>query len=254
MLVVVPQAAAASRGSGQSEALLEATSTVDRGRRRLGHRARRAAAEDPGARRRWSCRPRALADAIADEWHECGETIDPRAMPLTGLANAAIDRVAPDPRQLRRRPRALCRGRPRSAIAPKVRATLVARAGGRLGCAAGLGAAALRRRFRRHAPASSTSPQPPATVAAAGPCGGGARSVPARGPVAAGDDRRVAGRRAGGARGRDRPPKRRGRRSASTSAGRSSNGAPTPRRVAALDSAPRATSCAAARFLELLGG
>lgn len=38
-----------------------------------------------------------LAVAIADEWREVGETIDPRRMPLTGLANAAIDRVAPDP-------------------------------------------------------------------------------------------------------------------------------------------------------------
>ena len=40
----------------------------------------------------------ALAEAIADEWRSVGETIDPRAMPLTGLANAAIDRVAPEPR------------------------------------------------------------------------------------------------------------------------------------------------------------
>ena len=39
----------------------------------------------------------ALADAVADEWRNVGETIDPRAMPLTGLANAAIDRIAPDP-------------------------------------------------------------------------------------------------------------------------------------------------------------
>lgn len=38
-----------------------------------------------------------LAEAIADEWNAQGETIDPRSMPLTGLANAAIDRVAPDP-------------------------------------------------------------------------------------------------------------------------------------------------------------
>ena len=38
-----------------------------------------------------------LAKAIAEEWNRAGETIDPRAMPLTGLANAAIDRVAPDP-------------------------------------------------------------------------------------------------------------------------------------------------------------
>jgi chaperone required for assembly of F1-ATPase len=38
-----------------------------------------------------------LAEAIAEEWNAQGETIDPRSMPLTGLANAAIDRVAPDP-------------------------------------------------------------------------------------------------------------------------------------------------------------
>lgn len=37
-----------------------------------------------------------LALAIADEWNAQGARIDPRAMPLTGLANAAIDRVAPD--------------------------------------------------------------------------------------------------------------------------------------------------------------
>ena len=40
---------------------------------------------------------RALADAIAAEWKGAGETVDPRSMPLTGFANAAIDRVAPDP-------------------------------------------------------------------------------------------------------------------------------------------------------------
>lgn len=38
----------------------------------------------------------ALAEAAAAEWTASGETIDPRAMPLTGLANAAVDRVAPD--------------------------------------------------------------------------------------------------------------------------------------------------------------
>ena len=37
-----------------------------------------------------------LAEAIAAEWNECGDDVDPRAMPLTGLANAAIDRIAPD--------------------------------------------------------------------------------------------------------------------------------------------------------------
>lgn len=39
----------------------------------------------------------ALAEAIADEWNAQGDKIDPRTMPLTGLANAAIDRVSPDP-------------------------------------------------------------------------------------------------------------------------------------------------------------
>jgi chaperone required for assembly of F1-ATPase len=38
-----------------------------------------------------------LAEAIADEWNAQRETIDPRFMPLTGLANAAIDRIAPAP-------------------------------------------------------------------------------------------------------------------------------------------------------------
>ena len=38
-----------------------------------------------------------LAEAIADEWNAQGDTIDPRAMPLTGLANAAIDRIGPAP-------------------------------------------------------------------------------------------------------------------------------------------------------------
>ena len=39
----------------------------------------------------------ALAEAVADEWRGVGETVDPRAMPLTGLANAAIDRIGMDP-------------------------------------------------------------------------------------------------------------------------------------------------------------
>jgi len=38
----------------------------------------------------------ALADAIAAEWDAQGDEIDPRSMRFTGLANAAIDRVAPD--------------------------------------------------------------------------------------------------------------------------------------------------------------
>jgi chaperone required for assembly of F1-ATPase len=39
----------------------------------------------------------ALAEAVAEEWRAVEGEIDPRAMPLTGLANAAIDRIAPDP-------------------------------------------------------------------------------------------------------------------------------------------------------------
>jgi len=39
----------------------------------------------------------ALAEAIADEWRNVTDEIDPRAMPLTGLANAAVERVARDP-------------------------------------------------------------------------------------------------------------------------------------------------------------
>ncbi len=38
----------------------------------------------------------ALAQAVADEWRAVGEKIDPRAMPLTGFSNAAIDKVALD--------------------------------------------------------------------------------------------------------------------------------------------------------------
>ena len=38
----------------------------------------------------------ALGRVIAGEWACAAERVDPRAMPLTGLANAAIDRVTPD--------------------------------------------------------------------------------------------------------------------------------------------------------------
>ena len=80
----------------------------------------------PRPRCRWSCRPPALAEAVAAEWRAVGETIDPRAMPLTGLANAAIDRIAPDPAAfaagLAAMARATC-----SATAPKRPLELVAR-------------------------------------------------------------------------------------------------------------------------------
>ena len=39
----------------------------------------------------------ALANAIADEWRAVASQVDPRSMPLTGLANVAIERITPDP-------------------------------------------------------------------------------------------------------------------------------------------------------------
>lgn len=39
----------------------------------------------------------ALAEAIADEWRNVADEIDPRTMQLTGLANAAVERVTRDP-------------------------------------------------------------------------------------------------------------------------------------------------------------
>ena len=39
---------------------------------------------------------RALAEAVAAEWNGVEGELDPRSMPLTGLANAAIDRVEAD--------------------------------------------------------------------------------------------------------------------------------------------------------------
>ena len=39
---------------------------------------------------------RGLADAIVEEWRQAPDDVNPRAMPLTGLANAAVDRIASD--------------------------------------------------------------------------------------------------------------------------------------------------------------
>ena len=39
----------------------------------------------------------ALTEAVVAEWQAVTGEIDPRAMPMTGLSNAAIDRIAPDP-------------------------------------------------------------------------------------------------------------------------------------------------------------
>ncbi|CAN5241781.1 ATP12 family chaperone protein [soil metagenome] len=40
----------------------------------------------------------ALAEAVADEWRAVATEIKPHEMPLTGLSNAAIERIAPDTR------------------------------------------------------------------------------------------------------------------------------------------------------------
>lgn len=40
---------------------------------------------------------RGLAEAIADEWQAQGEMVEPHEMRLTGLANAAIDRIGASP-------------------------------------------------------------------------------------------------------------------------------------------------------------
>jgi chaperone required for assembly of F1-ATPase len=37
-----------------------------------------------------------LSEAVAEEWRVQGDKVEPRSMPLTGLANAAIDRVGPE--------------------------------------------------------------------------------------------------------------------------------------------------------------
>ena len=49
------------------------------------------------ARRALAAPNAALAEKIADEWNAQSETIDPARMPLTRLANAVIDAVAPAP-------------------------------------------------------------------------------------------------------------------------------------------------------------
>jgi hypothetical protein len=147
---------------GSREALLERRD----GRAGKRHRARRQAGAHPRPRAAGAA-DAALAEAVAEEWRAVGETLDPRAMPLTGLANAAIDRIAPDAAAFAARAsppmaRATC-----SIIAPN-RARAFGRApAGRLGSAARLGARPLRCAFRdgrrRDAP-----PQPPATLARLG--------------------------------------------------------------------------------------
>ena len=72
--------------------------------------------------------------------------IDPRTMPLTGLANAAIDRIAPDTEAFAQGIARLWRGRP-ACYRAEGPSALVERQDASVGPAARLGAAALRRRL-----------------------------------------------------------------------------------------------------------
>ena len=139
---------------------------------------------------RWPTRSRRSGAAVE-------ETIDPRS--------DAADRASPMPRstgrarppRLRGGARALRRGGPR--LLSRRRAARAGRAAGaELGRAARLGAAALRRRFRDDVRAAARRAAA-GDGRTAGHAVADARSVPARRPVAAGDDRRLAGCGAGGA-------------------------------------------------------
>jgi hypothetical protein len=79
----------------------------------------------PGRQPARCCRPRRSPRRSRRNGTRQGEKIDPRSMPLTGLANAAIDRVAPDPEAFARGLAAMARATS-SATAPRA-APLVAR-------------------------------------------------------------------------------------------------------------------------------
>ncbi|MGB7268527.1 MAG: ATP12 family protein [Albidovulum sp.] len=53
----------------------------------------------PG-KRRFSLPTKALADAVASEWRAVDKTVDPGLMPVTRAANSAIDKVAPQFREV----------------------------------------------------------------------------------------------------------------------------------------------------------
>ena len=168
------------------------------GRRGLGDRARRPAGADAGAR--------AAGRADRRRW--------PRRSPTNGATCGEDDRPARDAAD---RPRQ-CRDRPGRAGPAALRGGLARYAEADLACYRAEGPTALverqaeswdpllawaRRRYDVDFAIDTGIihvPQPPATVERLAPCGRRARSVPARRPVAAGDDRRLAGRRAGGAR------------------------------------------------------
>ena len=140
----------------------------------------------------------ALAEAIAEEWR--ASTARRRsARDAADRPRQCGDRPGRARAQRRSPPGLRATPRPTSpATAPKDRARWSS-GRRRVGCAAGLGAAALRRRFRDHLRARCTS-RSRRRRSSGWPCGRGARRVPARRTVAAGDDRRLAGRGAGGAR------------------------------------------------------
>ena len=164
-------------------------------RRRLGRRARRPAAANAcastaGRADRGTGAKRSPANGMRAE-----DDVDPRAMPLTGSPMPRSTGSRPDrghsPRASPNMPR------PTSpATAPRGRrAWSSGRPSTGTRCSAGRGGAST-------SISATTSGLIHVDAAAgdgraAGACGGGARSVPACGPVAAGDDRRIAGRGAG---------------------------------------------------------
>ena len=178
------------------------------------------------------------------------ERIDPRAMPLTGLANAAIDRVAPDAGRLRRRPRRLRRERPLCYRAEGPRGAGRA-PGGALGSDPRPGRSSATTRCSSSRTGVIHMPQPPETVERLARGGRRARAVRARRAVAAGHRLGLAADRAGAGRRRDRPRTPPGPPRRSTRPGRPSNGARTPKPPPRSPPAARDFE-AAARFLSLL--
>ena len=73
-------------------------SVADAGRR-FWHSAGCASGADTGAKALMVVPTRAMAEAIADEWRAVEKEIDPRRMPVTRAANAAIDKVDPPVRR-----------------------------------------------------------------------------------------------------------------------------------------------------------
>ena len=187
---------------------------------------------------------------------------DRRRMERAGREDRPARDAADRPRQCRDRPdRARPRGLRRAASPLMARATCSATAPrGRRRWSRGRPSAGIRSSpgrggattsISRSPPASSTGRSRPRRSSGCAAAVAARDAVRARRPVAAGDDLRLAGRRARARRRRDRPRRRPGRRRRSTSSGRPSNGARTPRRPPRSPRAARDFE-AAARFLGLL--